>query len=458
MTKVIKVEDIDPTYGLSTAQGLQKKSEALMSVDLWNSEMSQIVLQFTDLRIEHVDQNSRIYLSLDSETHRDIINGLHHLENASLQLFTKIMSRQKVKGDFTFSSILGNSDDNKVLMALDTRYSDYETTIIGVTPKSKVRIGPNDLILSEEEKSRHVGQVCSLIVELMGINLDVIQEPAHISLEYRLRIMKTRKVILPIRKRISDPSILDEPKPSNVIRPDQEMEVGCQISSDSSGLVDDVKNIKNDTLTQHLSNLIDDSVLQDVDALVDNLGTLGSPPVNEESNNNVNSNDNSNDNEEASEHYVDVLNEQSESDEDNGTEVDEVSCSLLESDGSADNVMENLAKIVQDAKDVEGDHVESNNVEDLDELDEQGHSINNDAIVETDVLTDEEDEDDIEDEDDEEDDEDEDDEDEDEEDDEEEEEEEDEDDIEDDDIEEESDDVVDDEDTSVEEEDEEDED
>jgi hypothetical protein len=369
MTKVTKVEDINSEFTLRTSRGLQRKTDSIMEVDLWDSTMKQVLLQFTDLTISGVDERSRIYLSVDPEKHSKIIDCIHGIEEKALATFKQIMIQKKIKGDFTFSSIISTSPDG-IMMCFDTEYPDYKTTLIGVTPHAKGRIDVNDLQLSPEEVSGGVGQVCSVIVELMGIVLDISQSPAHISLEYRLRIAKARKVIHPIRHVISDPDILQD---------------NDRVTNES---------MNGHSVTEELEHMVDDKVIQDVDALVGAIGgTCAKEPEDADA-------------QEESENYVDILNdndyvEDDEGDVEEGDDEEPDTDPQIESSDSGEDIANNLAKIINDSKKVTG-----SDIEDLDELDQRGKDINSGTIVSAEVPS-EDDEEDEEEDDDEEDDEDE---------------------------------------------------
>ena len=340
MTKVIKIEDIDNRYNLRTARGLQKISDNQLVLDLWNSDYKQIILQFTDLQILEVDENGKSIFLIDREKHPKILEGIKALEDKSLGLLTQVMTKNKIKGDFTFSSIISLKPDGDTILALNTKYPDYDTTVIGVTPSAKGKISTKDLILSKNEKDLGITQISSIIVEIVGINLDLSKTPAHINIDNRLRIMKAKKIISPIRHKITDPNILIE-------------------ENNSKNILEPIKTLSNDINSCLNDTNFSDMILNDISKLVN---------VIEGKHNSTN--------------QKTVELDHSDHDEVNNELPD--TDSAIESDTN-DEIADNLADIVQKVKTSKiqlgfKQNNKNDMIEDLDELDERGRKINDETI------------------------------------------------------------------------------
>jgi hypothetical protein len=409
---VIKIEDINSRLSLKS-QGQIRKNGDILTVDLWNdndNKLSQVLIQLTDIVIDAVDKRSRVYFVVNRP---HILEGIHHMEEKALGIFTQVMSAHNIKGDFTFSPIVSSSDNSDgEIVCLNTDYEDYPSTLIGVNNSEKTRINPTDLVLNPEEKTGGVTQVCSVILELMGIKLDVEKKPAHISLDIRMRILKAKKIYKPQRSHITDP----------------------QLFVDGASDKDD--------MTSSLNNLVNNTILDDVDNLVNALGESNIKSDTKEELNAEQVEPNEQDNEDnmnsdvddSEEQYIDILNENqsSESNEDikdnansnasNDTEVvpendidtDEIDEELENSSDHFD-ITDKLSKIVKEANDnsTSTDVEDVEDVEDLDELnnedqaqkqskkqinkkekheraDKLKESIINNAILKEDVMSDEE--------------------------------------------------------------------
>jgi hypothetical protein len=242
--KVIKVEDIDCNFSI-VSQGKLVRDDNIFKISLWeniNNNLSQILIQITDLTINNIDLESKICFTVKDER---VVKGINILEQLSINILTKAMNNINVKGEFTFSSIVSPTDietiDGNIIgitkgvptISLNTNYADYSTTFISVNELKKINIKLSDLC-NYEKNTNTVSQVCSVIIELMGIELNI--ESSHISLDIRLRLAKVKKISQLTRQKINNSSIF----------------------------------IDNDTVNNE-NTLVNQTVLEDVNTLINNI-------------------------------------------------------------------------------------------------------------------------------------------------------------------------------------------